>query len=113
MRLSVDEIVAIHDRLIDQIGGSGGIRDRRLLESAVEAPFASFDEQHFYPTVTAQSARLGFGLIANHPFIDGNKRVGVVSMIVMLRGNGIEFAPNQRRPCGSRLRDCPASLDCR
>ncbi len=89
IKLSVDHIILLHDLLIQQTGGLDGLRDRGLLESAANAPFATFDQANLYPTIQQKASRLGFGLIRNHPFVDGNKRVGILAMITFLHLNGI------------------------
>lgn len=71
--------------------GSEGIRDEGLLDSALNAPFQTFDGEDVYKTVQAKAAKLGFFLINNHPFIDGNKRIGTLVMLVFLEINGIEI----------------------
>lgn len=84
------QIIILHSHLINETGGIPGIRDEGLLESALAAPFAGFGEEEIYPTLCAKAARLGYGLVKNHPFIDGNKRVGAHSMLVFLAINGVE-----------------------
>jgi death-on-curing protein len=91
IRLNVEQAVLLHDELIRETGGLPGLRDRKLLESALAAPFASFGEQSAYPTVEAQAARLAFGLVQNHPFNDGNKRIGMLAMLSFLELNSIEL----------------------
>lgn len=76
-RLTVEQVIMMHSELLAQTGGLDGIRDRNLLESAVNTPFQTFDSQYVYPTLQAKAARLGFSLIKNHPFVDGNKRIGI------------------------------------
>lgn len=66
-----------------------GVRDKNLLDSALEAPFSSLSGINPYPSVEAKAARLGYGLIKNHPFVDGNKRIGILAMLVFLELNGI------------------------
>jgi len=88
-RLSKPQILALHRQLCDATGGGQGIRDDGLLDAAIDAPDAGFGGQEMYPTVAAKAARLAFGLVSNHPFVDGNKRIGVLAMLVTLRGNGI------------------------
>lgn len=78
--------------LIDQTGGSDGIRDEGLLESALNAPFQTFDGDYIYRTIKAKAAKLGYFLVKNHPFIDGNKRIGILVMITFLEINGVEVA---------------------
>ena len=89
--LTVDEVILIHDRLIEQSGGSNGLRDRGALESAVHQPNASFGGELLYPTIHEQAAALAFSLVNNHPFIDGNKRIGHAAMEVFLVINGYEI----------------------
>jgi death on curing protein len=82
--LTVEEVISIHTRLIDQSGGSDGIRDIGGLESAVNQPHASFGGEALYPSLVEQAAALAFSLVKNHPFIDGNKRIGHAAMEVFL-----------------------------
>jgi death-on-curing protein len=74
---------------MEATGGAPGVRDDRLLDSALAAPDSAFEGTEFYPTVEAKAARLAFGLVANHPFVDGNKRVGILAMLVLLDLGGI------------------------
>ena len=90
-RLSLRQVKALHAQVLAEIGGASGLRDEALLESAVDAPEAGFGGQESYPSVEAKAARLAFGLVRNHPFIDGNKRVGVLAMLITLEGNGIDM----------------------
>lgn len=89
--LTLGEVVVLHRRLIEQSGGSHGLRDLGALESAVAQPRMTFGGDDLYPTLTAKSVALGFSLIKNHPFVDGNKRVGHLSMEMMLVLNGQEI----------------------
>lgn len=82
----------LHSALINESGGSDGIRDEGLLDSAINTPFQSFAGQDLYSTVLEKAARLGFGLIRNHPFIDGNKRIGTHAMLVFLEINNISLS---------------------
>ena len=82
------QIVYLHQRIVAVSGGSGGLRSKHLLESAVYRPQASFGGQDLYPDVFIKAAVLGHSLILNHPFIDGNKRVGFEAMRLTLRING-------------------------
>lgn len=83
------QILLLHSALIADSGGIDGIRDEGLLDSAINAPFQTFDGQQLYPTVLEKATRLGFGLIKNHPFLDGNKRIGTHVMLVFLEINNI------------------------
>lgn len=87
--LTVDEIIMLHDKLLKATGGLPGLRDRGLLESAVFSMNASFEDVEQYATVEEKAARLAYALISNHAFVDGNKRVGVLSMLMTLKLNGV------------------------
>lgn len=82
--LTVEEVIAIHGRVLAQSGGSEGIRDHGGLHSAVGQPSQTFGGEDLYPTVIEKAAALGFFLCSNHAFIDGNKRIGHAAMEVML-----------------------------
>ena len=82
--LNKRQVLLLHSALIAQSGGLDGTRDEGLLDSALNAPFQTFAEQDLYPTVLEKAARLGYGLICNHPFLDGNKRIGTHAMLVFL-----------------------------
>jgi death-on-curing protein len=90
-RLTKTQILKMHSLLIQETGGSDGVRDEGLLDSALNLPFQSFDGEDIYKTIQAKAARLGFSLINNHPFADGNKRIGILAMLVFLEMNGIEI----------------------
>ena len=87
-RLSIPQIVMMHDALLRETGGMDGVREEGLLESAVNAPFQTFDDVPLYKTIEAKAARLGYSLINNHAFIDGNKRTGMMAMLLFLELNG-------------------------
>ncbi len=81
----------MHKLIAQETGGSIGIRDEGLLESALAAAFSGFGEQEFYPTKEEKGARLGYNLISNHAFVDGNKRIGMYVMLTFLEVNGIHM----------------------
>jgi death on curing protein len=81
----------IYNKVIEQGDGSKGMRDIRLLESAVARPHATFDGRDLYPGIFSKVAALGYSIINNHPFIDGNKRVGYMCMRVFLNINGYDI----------------------
>ncbi|MDK2943084.1 MAG: death on curing protein [Acetobacterium sp.] len=91
-RLSLQQVLRLHAMLINETGGSDGLRDEGLLDSALNAPFQSFAGEDLYQTVPAKAARLGFSLIKNHAFLDGNKRIGILVMLTFLEMNG--FMPD-------------------
>lgn len=93
--ISKKQIVMLHEQLIAETGGLRGIRDEGLLQSALAAPFQSFAETDAFPSIQQKAARLAYGLVKNHPFVDGNKRIGVHAMLVFLALNGIELEYGQ------------------
>jgi death-on-curing protein len=88
IKLEKDDILSLYKLMTIETGGTVGIREESLLESAIDAPFQTFMGLELYPTLIEKAARLGYGLVANHPFVDGNKRIGVFSMLVFLDVNG-------------------------
>lgn len=95
IRLCKSQILLIHDQLISETGGSSGLRDEGMLDSALNAPFQTFGGEDVYPSLQQKAARLCFGLVKNHPFVDGNKRIGAHAMLVFLALNGIELQHTQ------------------
>ena len=87
--LSKEQVIRLHEELIIETGGSPGLKDEGMLESALAAPFQTFDGQELFPSIYQKAARLGYGLASNHAFIDGNKRIGAHVMLVFLALNGI------------------------
>lgn len=94
--LSKKQVLMLHRQLIEATGGSAGIRDERLLESALSNPFQSFGGEELYPSIQAKAAQLCFGLIKNHPMMDSNKRLGTHAMLVFLALNGYELSYSQK-----------------
>ena len=90
-RPSKKNIIELHSDLIQTFGGIDGIRDENLLDAAISAPFQTFGGQDLFPTLTEKAARLGFGLIKNHPFLDGNKRIAATLFLWFLNNNGILY----------------------
>jgi len=86
--LTLDQVIALHTRIIEQSGGATGLANRGALESAVAQPQMTFAGADLYSTITDKACALGFSLIQNHPFIDGNKRIGHAAMEVFLVLNG-------------------------
>lgn len=93
--LTKAQILFLHSELLRETGGAAGIRDEGLLESAIISPFQSFENVSPYPSLQQKAARLGFGLVENHPFIDGNKRIVAHAMLVFLALNGVELEYTQ------------------
>ena len=91
IKFSKEKILLLHQLLAEATGGSVGVRDQGLLDSALEGAFAGFGDQEFYPTKEEKGARLGYALISNHAFVDGNKRIGLYVMLSFLEMNGIRI----------------------
>ena len=89
--LTKEHILMLHSQLISDFGGSSAIRDDALLDSAINTPFQTYNGKDLYPTLLDKASRLCFGLVKNHPFVDGNKRIGTHAMLVFLAINGIEL----------------------
>lgn len=89
--LSIPEVLELHERIIASSGGSMGIRDLGALESSVSQPHSTFAGQDLYPDLESKAAALCFSLVLNHPFVDGNKRVGHAAMETFLVLNGLEI----------------------
>ena len=90
IKFSKEKILLLHKLMAEATGGSIGLRDEALLETALESAFAGFGNREFYPTKEEKGARLGYALISNHAFVDGNKRIGVYVMLSFLEMNGIK-----------------------
>lgn len=95
IKLTKEQVVSIHSSLIKASGGTDGVRDECLLESALESPFQTFDGHDLYPSIIQKAARIGYSLVSNHSFIDGNKRIGIHIMLVFLAINGIDISCTQ------------------
>ncbi len=92
IKFSKEKVLLLHRLMAEATGGSFGLRDETLLDSALEAAYAGFGDREFYPSKEEKGARLGFALISNHAFVDGNKRIGVYVMLSFLEMNGIRLA---------------------
>lgn len=111
IRITKEQAALLHSHLISETGGTDGIRDERLLESAVAAPFQAFGDFETFPSVLQKAARLGYGLIKNHAFIDGNKRIGVHCMLVFLALNGVELDYTQDELSDTVIRVAASELN--
>ena len=89
INLTVDEIILLHEKLIEKTGGLSGIRDKGMLESAVYSVIQSFDGKDVYKTPCERAARLAFAIIKNHAFLDGNKPIGILVLLITLKLNHI------------------------
>lgn len=92
IKFSKEKVLLLHRLIAESTGGSVGVRDEALLESALESAFSGFGGTEFYPTKEEKGARLGYCLISNHAFVDGNKRIGVYVMLTFLEVNGVRLS---------------------
>ena len=95
-RFSREQILLLHEKIIAFSGGSTGVRDENLLLSAINSPYQTFGGEDLYPSLIEKAVRLGYNLIANHPFIDGNKRIGVHAFFVYLDIHGVKLEYNDK-----------------
>lgn len=93
IKFSREKVLLLHKLITEETGGDPNVRDVALLESALESAFATFDGQELYPTKQEKGARLGYSLISNHSFVDGNKRIGMYVLLTFLEVNGIKIHP--------------------
>ena len=91
IRLTKEKILYLYQLMTEQTGGSPGLRDEGLLESSIECIYQTFAGEELYKTKEEKGARLGFSIISNHPFVDGNKRIGMYAMLTFLEVNGIHL----------------------
>ena len=109
--LNKRQVLLLHSRLIAETGGIDGVRDDGLLESSLNAPFQSFGGIDIFPSIQQKAARLGYGLIKNHAFVDGNKRIGTHAMLVFLALNNIELEYTQQDLSDTILKIADGSLE--
>ena len=91
--IGFDLALKLHTILTRATGGDDGLRDSGLLDGALSMPYQTFGKEELYPTVEEKAARLGYSLIKNHAFVDGNKRIGMFLLLIFLRLSGIDFTP--------------------
>lgn len=89
--LTVEQVLKLHEMILQATGGAKGLRDKGSLESAIYHAFASFDGEDLYPSIEEKAARQAYSIIQSHPFVDGNKRAGLLVMLVFLELNGVEL----------------------
>ncbi len=94
IKFSQEKVLLLHKLITEETGGDPNIRDFALLESALESAFQTFDGKELYPSKEEKGARLGYALISNHAFVDGNKRIGMYVMMTFLEVNGIKTDPS-------------------
>ena len=94
IKFTEEKVLLLHKLITEETGGDPNLRDSALLESALESAFATFDGKELYPTKEEKGARIGYSLISNHAFVDGNKRIGMYVMMTFLEANGIKIRPS-------------------
>ncbi len=109
--LNKRQILMLHSMLITNSGGMDGLRDEGLLDSAINTPLQTFGGQDLYPSILEKAARLGYGLIHSHPFVDGNKRIGTHAMLVLLDINNITLSYEDEDLIAAILRIASGDMD--
>ena len=94
--IDIEDVLLFHEKIIKQAGGSDGMRDIGLIESAIKRPFATFDGTQLYLDDIDKISCMVYSLINNHGFVDGNKRIGIAVMLLLSRLNGIELIYDQK-----------------
>ena len=94
IKFSKEKVLLLHELIAKETGGDEGVRDFGLLESALESAYQTFDGIELFPSKEEKAAKLGFSLISNHAFVDGNKRIGMYVMLAFLEMNGIYISPS-------------------
>lgn len=94
IKFSQEKVLLLHKLITEETGGDPNIRDITLLDSALESAFQTFDGAELYPSKEEKGARLGYSLISNHAFVDGNKRIGMYILLTFLEVNGIRLSPS-------------------
>lgn len=93
IKFSNEKVLLLHKLITEETGGDPNVRDIAMLDSALESAFQTFDGKELYPTKEEKAARIGFSLISNHAFVDGNKRIGMYILLTFLETNGIKIRP--------------------
>ena len=111
IRISKEKVLLLHQLIAQETGGSIGVRDVGLLESALDGAFATLDGQELYPSKEEKGARIGFTLISNHAFVDGNKRIGMYVMLTFLEVNGIHMEASNEEVAQAGLAVAAGRMD--
>ncbi len=111
IRFSSEKVKLLHQLMAEATGGSIGVRDEGLLDSALASVFATFDGAELYPSKEEKAAKLGYSLISNHAFVDGNKRIGVYVMLSFLELNGIRIEATDEDVVALGLGAADGSMD--
>ena len=113
IRISQEKALLLHRIITAETGGDPNLRDGALLDSALESAFQTFGGEELYPTVEEKAARIGHSLIANHAFVDGNKRIGMYILLVFLEVNGIKIRPTAEDVARVGLATASGEMGCK
>ena len=91
IKISLEKVLLLHQLIAEETGGDPNVRDLNLLDSALNSAFQTFEGKELYPTKQEKAARIGYSLISNHAFVDGNKRIGMYVLLTFLEINGIRM----------------------
>ena len=111
IKFSREKVLLLHQMITQETGGDPNIRDIALLESALESAFATFDGKELYPSKEEKGAKLGFSLISNHAFVDGNKRIGMYVLLTFLEINGTPIDPSSQEVARAGLAVASGEMD--
>ena len=111
IKFSREKVLLLHQLITQETGGSCGIRDMALLDSALESIYSTFDGKELYPTKAEKGARLCYSLISNHAFVDGNKRIGMYVMLTFLEVNGVHLECTNREVADAGLGVASGKMD--
>ena len=92
INITKEQIFSLYEMLLQKTGGSSGVVNESLMDSAVNSIWQTFDGVELYPTLEEKGARLGYSCVRNHSFADGNKRIGILAMLTFLSVNGVEIS---------------------
>ena len=109
--ITLKEVLIIHELAIDKFGGSYGVRDMNLLESAIQRPNATFDGKDLYPNAIDKAAAIVESIVKNHPFSDGNKRIGYILMRLILLKSNIDIAATEKEKYEFVIKIAEGKLD--
>ena len=112
IKFSDEKVMLLHKLITEETGGDPNVRDVALLNSALESAFATFDGRELYPTKEEKGARLGYALISNHAFVDGNKRIGMYVLLTFLETNGIKIRPTNEEVARVGLAVAAGEMKC-
>lgn len=112
IRLTKDQVLLIYGMLIQKTGGSHGVLNESLMDSAINNIWQTFDGVELYPTMEEKGARLGYSLVRNHSFADGNKRIGILAMLTFFSVNGIEITCTDEEIVETGLALASGEMDC-